>query len=111
MAIMSFLPGWTRRDIEHGQNAFQRDRIKDRRNTNHMPTRMNDLDRRSDGKGKSDGKERRAIPLAAAITARVGRPAIPRRSGPVPTSLAQGSPPPIEPMFGNPFLGTESLRS
>jgi hypothetical protein len=30
---------------------------------------MNDLDRDSNGKGKSDGKERRAIPLAATITA------------------------------------------
>jgi hypothetical protein len=69
MAIMSFLPGWTCRDVEHGQDAFQRDLIKDRRNTNHMPPRMNDLDRDSDGKGKSDGKERRGIPLAAAITA------------------------------------------
>jgi hypothetical protein len=69
MAIISFLPGWPRRDIEHGQNAIQRDRIKDRRNANDMPTRMNDLDRDSNGKGKSDGKERRAIPLAATITA------------------------------------------
>jgi hypothetical protein len=111
MAIMSFLPAWPRRDVEHGQNAFQHDRIKDRRHTNHMPTRMDDLDRRSDGKGKSDGKERRAIPLTVTITARVGRPDIPRRSSPVLTSLAQGSPPPIESMFRNPFLGTEPLRS
>jgi len=76
-----------------------------------MPTRMNDLNRRSDGKGKSDGKERRGIPLDAAITARVHRPAVLRRSGSVPTALTQGSPPPIEPMFGNPFLGTEPLWS
>ncbi len=76
-----------------------------------MATRVNDLDRGSDGKGKSDGKESRGLTLAAAITARGRRPAVPRRSGSVPTALTQGSSPPIEPMFGNPFLGTEPLRS
>jgi hypothetical protein len=63
---MSFLPAWTRRDVEHGQNAFQRDRVEDRRNTNHMPPRMNDLDRDSEGKRKADRQERRAVLLAAA---------------------------------------------
>jgi hypothetical protein len=67
MAIMSFLPGWTRRDIEHGQNAFQRDRIKDRRNTNHMPTRMDDLDRDSEGKREAYWQESRAVFLAVTM--------------------------------------------
>jgi hypothetical protein len=71
MAIMSFLPGWTRRDVEHGQNAFQRDRIKDRRNTNHMPPRMNDLDRDSEEKREADRKERRVVLLAAAMASTV----------------------------------------
>jgi hypothetical protein len=66
MAIISFLPGWTRRDVEHGQNAFQRDRVKDHRDTNHMPARMNDLDRDSEGKRKAYWQERRVVLLAAA---------------------------------------------
>jgi hypothetical protein len=71
MAIMSFLPGWICRDVEHGQNAFQRDRIKDRRNTNHMPPRMNDLDRDSEEKREADRKERRVVLLAAAMASTV----------------------------------------
>jgi hypothetical protein len=55
---MSFLPGWTRRDVEHGQNALERDRVKDRRDTNHVPTRMNDLDRDPEGKRKTYRQER-----------------------------------------------------
>ena len=78
--------------------------------TRMTPTRMNDLDRGSAGKGKSDGKESRGIRLAATITAGARRPAVLRCSGSLPTALTQGSSPPIEPRFGNPFLGTEPLR-
>jgi hypothetical protein len=67
MAIMSLLSGWPRRVVEHGQNAIEHYRIKDRRNANHMPTRMNDLDRDSEGKRKVYRQEGRVVFLAIAM--------------------------------------------
>ena len=55
--------------------------------------------------------------IQVSLHAQGGRPGCPwtvrskAGSGPLPTALTQGSPPPIEPMFGNPFLGTEPLWS
>jgi hypothetical protein len=62
---------WPRRDVEYGQNALERDRIKDRRNANHMPTRMNDLDRDSEGKRQAYRQERRVVLIAAATASTV----------------------------------------
>jgi hypothetical protein len=79
---MSFLPRGATRDVEHGQNARKRDRIKDRRNANHMPTRMNDLDRDSEGKREAYRQERRAVLIAAAMAITVAGIALRNRPRP-----------------------------
>src|SRR3990172_1145859 len=70
-AITSLRPRCTRRRVDLRQDATQRGRVEDRRNTNHVPTRMNHLDRAPDGKRETHGQETRDAPL---VTATANRP-------------------------------------
>ena len=86
-AIISLPPRRACRSVDHRQNLAEGGHVEDRRNANDVPVGMNDFNRRPEGDGNADGKERRAVLSIAAVTnpatllmpadakSRLGRPA------------------------------------
>jgi hypothetical protein len=95
-------------EIEHRQNATQRRRVKERRNTNHVPARMDDFDGNAEGQGHRHSQEGRFLRVDASVLSPV------HRDGMLPRLalawLSKSSPPPMKLMFGDSLLSTKPFR-